>query len=252
MAMTLDLSGRVAIVTGASSGIGMASARALAEAGADVVAVARDEERLRRCAEEVAATGGGRCLEASADVTDAGSPERIVKAALEAFARIDVLVHSAGLFEPIPFAETSPDSLDRQWAVNVRAPFLLTQAALPHLQAGSSVIFVSSIAGHVGFPSSTAYCATKGAVELLARALSLELSPLGIRANVIAPGNVLTPMNEDLRALPGYEERVSSETPAGRFAEPQEIAAAVVFFASDAASFVHGASLLVDGGWIAR
>jgi NAD(P)-dependent dehydrogenase (short-subunit alcohol dehydrogenase family) len=94
--------------------------------------------------------------------------------------------------------------------------------------------------------------ATKGAVELLARALSLELSPLGIRANVIAPGNVLTSMNEHLRALPGYEERVSGETPAGRFGEPEEIAAAVVFFASDAASFVHGASLLVDGGWIAR
>jgi glucose 1-dehydrogenase len=251
MPVTLDLSGRVAIVTGASSGIGVATARALAEAGAAVVAVGRDADRLRHCAAEVASIGGS-CREVAADITADGAPERIVGAALEAFGRLDILVHSAGLFEPIPFVETSAESLDRQWEANVRAPFLLTQAALPHLDAGSSVIFISSIAGHVGFPSSAAYCATKGAVELLARALSLELSPHGIRANVIAPGNVLTPMNEHLRALPGYEERVAGETPAGRFGEPEEIAAAVVFFASDAASFVHGASLLVDGGWIAR
>jgi NAD(P)-dependent dehydrogenase (short-subunit alcohol dehydrogenase family) len=251
MPVTLDLSGRVAIVTGASSGIGVATARALGAAGAGVVVVGRDAERLRRSADGVR-EAGARCHEVCADLTADGAPEQIAAAALDAFGRIDILVHSAGLFEPIPFAETPRESLDRQWELNVRAPFLLTQAALPHLRAGSSVIFVSSIAGHVGFPSSAAYCATKGAVELLARALALELSPLGIRANVIAPGNIRTPMNEELRALPGYEERVSADTPAGRFGEPEEIAAAVVFFASDAASFVHGASLLVDGGWIAR
>jgi NAD(P)-dependent dehydrogenase (short-subunit alcohol dehydrogenase family) len=251
MPVTLDLSGRAAIVTGASSGIGVAVARALGEAGADVVVVGRDVDRLRRSAGGVR-EAGARVRELQADITTDGAPEQIVGAALDAFGRVDVLVHSAALFEPVPIAETSPDSLDRQWETNVRAPFLLTQAALPHLGAGSSVIFISSIAGHVGFPSSAAYCATKGAVESLVRALSLELSPLGIRANVIAPGNIRTPMNEDLRALPGYEERLSGETPAGRFGEPEEIAAAVVFFASDAASYVHGASLLVDGGWIAR
>lgn len=251
MPVTLDLSGRVAVVTGASSGIGVAIARALGEAGADVAVVGRDAGRLRRAAAGVREVGARAC-EVRVDITADGAAPRIVGAALEAFGRVDVLVHSAALFEPAPFSETAPESLDRQWETNVRAPFLLTQAALPHLGAGSSVIFISSIAGHVGFPSSAAYCATKGAVELLVRALSLELSPLGIRANVIAPGNVRTPMNEDLRALPGYEERVSGETPARRFGEPEEIASAVVFFASDAASFVHGASLLVDGGWIAR
>ena len=251
MPVTLDLSGRVAIVTGASSGIGVATARGLGEAGAGVVVVGRDAGRLRRCAEGVRGTGA-RCHEVVCDITADGAPEAIVGAALESFGRVDVLVHSAALFEPVPFPETSAESLDRQWQTNVRAPFLITKAAFPHLAAGSSVIFISSIAGHVGFPSSAAYCATKGAVELLARALSLELSPLGIRANVIAPGNIRTPMNEELRALPGYEEKVSADTPAGRFGEPDEIAAAVVFFASDASSFVHGASLLVDGGWIAR
>jgi glucose 1-dehydrogenase len=251
MPVTLDLTGRVAIVTGASSGIGVAIARALGEAGADVIVVGRDPDRLRRSAEGVHAVGA-RAREVRVDITADGAAQEIVGAAIEAFGRVDVLVHSAALFEPVPFRATSTESLDRQWEANVRAPFLLTQAALPHLDTGSSVIFISSIAGHVGFPSSSAYCATKGAVESLVRALSLELSPLGIRANVIAPGNILTPMNADLRALPGYEAKVSGETPAGRFGEPEEIAAAVVFFASDAASFVHGASLLVDGGWIAR
>jgi NAD(P)-dependent dehydrogenase (short-subunit alcohol dehydrogenase family) len=171
---------------------------------------------------------------------------------MEAFGRLDAVVHAAGIFEPVPFAEAPAESFDRQWRTNVRAPYLITQAALPHLGAGSSVVFISSIAGHVGFPNSTAYCATKGALELLTRALAMELSPRGIRVNCIAPGNVHTPMNADLRALPGYEDACNELTPAGRFGEPEEIAAAVRFFLSDAASYVHGASLLVDGGWAAR
>lgn len=251
MSLVLDLAGRVAVVTGASSGIGVATAGALAGAGADVVLVGRDRGRLERTAAAVDARGA-RSHVLALDLTVAHAPETVVDAVLAELGRVDVLVHSAGLFEPIPFADTPVESLDRQWATNVRAPFLLTQAALPHLTPGSSVIFVSSIAGHVGFPSSAAYCATKGAVELLARGLALELSPLGIRVNVVAPGNVRTPMNEALRAISGYEEGVTGDTPAGRFGEPEEIAAAVVFLASDAASFVHGASLLVDGGWVAR
>lgn len=250
MTVVLDLSGRAAIVTGASSGIGVATACALAQAGADVALVGRDADRLAGCAATV--SEHSRAHPIAIDITGEDAPQAIVASTLAELGRIDVLVHSAALFEPLPFADTPRESLDRQWAANVRAPFLLTQAVVPHLAPGSSVIFVSSIAGHVGFPSSTAYCATKGAVELLARALSLELSPLEIRVNVIAPGNVRTPMNEALRAIPGYEEGVCGDTPAGRFGEPEEIAATVVFLASDAASFVHGASLLVDGGWVAR
>ena len=180
------------------------------------------------------------------------APETIVGAAVDAFGGIDVLVHSAGIFEPMPFAETTAESFDRQWHTNVRAPFLLTQRAAPHLRPGASVVFISSIAGHVAFPSSVAYCASKGAVELMTKALATELSPLGIRVNAIAPGNIKTPMNAALRAQPGYEDATGELTPAGRHGDPEEIAAAVVFVASDAASFVHGASFLVDGGWTAR
>jgi len=241
------LDGKAAIVTGASSGIGVAAAEAMARAGARLLLVGRDEERLGRCAERV-----GEHRVVAVDVTAALAPRAIVQAALDAFGAIDVIVHSAGIFEPMPFEETTVESLERQWLTNVRAPFLITQAALPHLHPGSSVIFISSIAGYVGFPNSVAYCATKGGVELMTRALALELSPRGVRVNTIAPGNIKTPMNERFRAMPGYEEKMAALTPAGRHGEPEEIAAAIVFVASDEASFVHGASFLVDGGWTAR
>jgi NAD(P)-dependent dehydrogenase (short-subunit alcohol dehydrogenase family) len=240
------LDGKAAVVTGASSGIGLAIAVAMADAGARLVLCGRDEERLAGCAERV-----GEHRVVAVDVTSEGAADAIVRTALDAFGGIDVLVHSAGIFEPMPFTETTAESFDRQWNVNVRAPFLLTQRAAPHLRDGGSVVFISSIAGHVAFPNSAAYCASKGAVELMAKALATELSPR-VRVNVIAPGNIRTPMNEGLRSQPGYEEATGELTPAGRHGEPEEIAAAVVFVASDAASFVHGASFLVDGGWTAR
>jgi NAD(P)-dependent dehydrogenase (short-subunit alcohol dehydrogenase family) len=245
--VSFRLDGKAAILTGASSGIGVAAAEGMARAGARLLLVGRDEDRLARCAERVGEHGV-----LAVDVTAAQAPQAIVQAALDAFDAIDVIVHSAGIFEPAPFEETTAESLDRQWLTNVRAPFLITQTALPHLRPGSSVIFISSIAGYVGFPNSVAYCATKGAVELMTRALALELSPRGIRVNTIAPGNIKTPMNERFRAVPGYEEKMDALTPAGRHGEPEEIAAAIVFVASDEASFVHGASFLVDGGWTAR
>ena len=170
---------RSAIVTGASSGIGAATARAMALAGARVALVGRDDARL--AARGGRASGARSCWPPTSPTT---TPRpQIVERTLAAFGRIDVLVHSAGLFEPMPFAELPAESLDRQWRTNVRAPLLITQAALPHLGAGASVIFLSSIAGHVGFQDSAAYCATKGAIELVTRALALELSPRGIRVN---------------------------------------------------------------------
>jgi NAD(P)-dependent dehydrogenase (short-subunit alcohol dehydrogenase family) len=240
------LDGKAAIVTGASSGIGLAIAVAMADAGARLVLSGRDGERLAACAEQV---GEHRVVAVDLNADDA--PEMIIRAAVDAFGGIDVLVHSAGIFEPMPFTETTAESFDRQWHTNVRAPFLLTQRAAPHLHPGGSVVFISSIAGHVAFPNSAAYCASKGAVELMAKALATEFSPR-IRVNVIAPGNIKTPMNAALRAQPGYEDATGELTPAGQHGEPEEIAAAVVFVASDAASFVHGASFLVDGGWTAR
>ena len=244
---SFSLEGKVAIVTGASSGIGFSIAEAMSEAGAKVVLVGRDEERLRRCAE--------RCREhriVAVDLIDDDAPARIVAETLSAFGAVDSIVHSAGIFWPKPLAEAPLEDFDMQWRVNVRAPYALTQAALPHLRRDSSVTFVSSIAGQVAFPNSAAYCATKGAIEQLTKALAVELSPMGVRVNAIAPGNIRTPMNEELLKSKEYEQMYLDGTPYGRVGVVEDIAPLAVFLASDAARYIHGESILVDGGWAAQ
>lgn len=243
----VSLDGKVSVVTGASSGIGFACAEAMSEAGAKVVLVGRDKGRLEACAE--------RCREShivAVDLTDDSAPVRIVQEALDAFGAITTLLHMAGIFWPRPVEETSLHDFDAQWQVNVRAPFALTQAALPHLKRDDSIIFVSSIAGKVAFPNSAAYCATKGAIELLTKALAVELAPRGIRVNAIAPGNIRTPMNEELLQDPEYERMYVEGTPYGRVGVVEDVAPLAVFLASDAARYIHGESIVVDGGWVAR
>jgi NAD(P)-dependent dehydrogenase (short-subunit alcohol dehydrogenase family) len=244
---SVRLDGKVAIVTGASSGIGFAVAEAMSEAGAKVVLVGRDAERLRRCA-----AGCGETHVVQVDLVADDAPARIVSEALSAFGAIDSIVHSAGIFVPAPLAEAPLDDFDLQWKVNVRAPYALTQAALPHLGRDSSVTFVSSIAGQVAFPNSGAYCATKGAVEQLTKALAVELAPQGVRVNAIAPGNIRTPMNEELLKSKDYEQMYLDGTPYGRVGVVDDIAPLAVFLASDAARYIHGESILVDGGWAAQ
>jgi glucose 1-dehydrogenase len=241
------LDGRVAVVTGASSGIGFAIAEAMSEAGAKVVLVGRDEQRLAACAERLP-----EHRVVAVDLTADDAPRRIVGSALDAFGALNVLVHSAGIFWPKPFGEAPLSDLDEQWRVNVRAPYALTQAALPHLLGDGAVVFVSSIAGHSGFPNSAAYCATKGAIELMTKALAMELAPHNVRVNAVAPGNIHSPMNEAYFESPEYEALMIERTPAGRVGVVEDIAPAAVFLASPAARYVHGVSLLVDGGWAAQ
>ena len=178
------LDGKTAIVTGASSGIGAAIAEAMAQAGANVVLVGRDADRLAG----VADLCEGRSATIIADVTDDDAPARIVQGALGAFGSIDVIVHSAGVFAPKPFPESPVESLDDQWLVNVRAPYAITHAAQEHLREGSSVIFISSIAGQVGFMNAAAYCATKGAIEQLVKSLAVEFAPRGRACQRDRPG----------------------------------------------------------------
>ncbi|WP_273733724.1 SDR family NAD(P)-dependent oxidoreductase [Mycolicibacterium septicum] len=245
-----NLQDKIAVVTGASSGIGAQIARELAIQGAKALLIGRDEARLNEVVSEISAAGGTAAY-LSIDVTEADAPQTIVDESVSRLGGLDILVHAAGVFLPTPFPETTDADLDKQWNVNVRAPFRLTRAAAEHLRAGSAVIFVSSICGHVGFPNSSAYCATKGAVELLVKSLTAEFAPLGIRVNAVAPGNVRTSINAHLLADSDYEKQMLDATPAGRVGEVEDIAPAVAFLASPAASYIHGSSLLIDGGWVA-
>lgn len=245
---TFDLSGKAAVVTGASSGIGAGIARHLADAGARVLGVGRDPERLA----QTCAHAPELAKPLAIDITDDQAPDAIVSAALAELGRIDVFVHAAGLSLYGPFAEMTDERLDLQWAVNVRAPFRLTRAALPHLGPGSSVIFISSIMGQAGGADCAAYCATKGALEQLSAALAVELAQAGIRFNCIAPGAVETPMNDDRREDADFYEAIKEFAPAKRWGTVDDIAPAAVFLASDAADFFHGARLAIDGGWVAR
>jgi glucose 1-dehydrogenase len=246
-----DLAGRSVVVTGASSGIGQAVARAFGEAGARVVAVGRDDRRLAETEEAIRDTPG-ECRAARLDITAPDAAEATVQAALDAFGALDVVVAGAGVFRPEPFLETDLATLDEQYAVNVRAPFALLQAAMPHLiRSGGSAILISSVSGIVGGPNTAAYCATKGAVELLTKCLALEFAPEGVRVNSVAPGNVHTAMNAPFFADPEYEKAAIDATPARRIGEVDDITGAVLFLASSQAAYVHGATLVVDGGWTA-
>lgn len=253
MTNPFDLTGRRVLITGASSGMGEESARALAAAGAELTIVGRNEERLE--ANRKAIADGGATVHALVqDITEEGAPARIIEGAAGAMGGIDVLVNVAGIMELGPFEDHTPEMFDRMFTTNVRGPFLLTQAALPHLkESGGAIIFFSSIAAHMAFPDSTVYSATKGAIEGLVRQLTVELGPQGIRVNAIAPGEIVTPMNDEFyERYPHFEDEAKEFTPAKRLGYPDDIAPTIVYLASDAAKFVYGVSLVVDGGQVAR
>ena len=246
-----ELTSKTAVVTGASSGIGAEIARQMAAAGARVFAVGRNQERLEGVAREIGEQGG-ECRVFQADLTAPGASESIVSKAVEVFGAFNVLVNNAGIHEYGPFETFPLESLDRQWVTHVRAPFEMVQLALPQLRNGGVIIFTSSIAGHRSFPESVAYCATKGAIELMTKAMTAELAGEGIRVNAIAPGEIATAMSVELHKDPEFVKFAVDSTPFGRIGQPADVAPAVVFLASDAARFVHGVSLPVDGGWLAR
>jgi NAD(P)-dependent dehydrogenase (short-subunit alcohol dehydrogenase family) len=243
-----SFAGKTIIVTGASSGIGEAIATHFGRAGGRVVHTGRDPGRLEAVAAAIRGAGGD-CAAVAADLTADGGPQTIVDGALVAHGGIDVLVHSAGIYEPTPIATTPIDALDRAYEINVRAPFALTQAALPHLGAGSAVVFVGSISGHVGFANESAYAATKAAVDGMTRALAVELAASrSIRVNCVAPGFTASPMNARFREeSPDIVARAVDSTLSRRLGDVNDVAEAVLYLA--AASQVYGVVLPVDGGY---
>lgn len=247
-----QLAGKTIIVTGASSGMGVATAKAVAAAGASAVLVGRDRPRLEETAEAIAAAGGRSHIVVT-DLADYASGAEIAAAAVAAYGSIDGVVNNASILGMGALEDASLETLERQWRVNVAAPLALTQAALPHLKPGSAVVFVTSTVAQAGFPGYSEYTATKGATEAMARALAVELAPRGIRVNSVAPGFVRTPMLQPaLDANPDLEGWLNEKTPLGRLGEPDDIAAAVAFLLSPLSAYVVGATLVADGGWIAQ
>jgi NAD(P)-dependent dehydrogenase (short-subunit alcohol dehydrogenase family) len=244
------LDGTVTVVTGASSGIGAEIARAVGEAGGDVLLVGRSVERLASALEAVTGTGA-RGAVVAADLTTDDAPRAVADAALAEFGRVDGLVNAAGIYRMASLADTSDEILDEHWHANVRAPYRLTREIAPHLGEGGSIVFISSMSGHVGSPNDSAYCMSKGAVELIVKALGTELAPRGVRVNAIAPGNVHTPINAEL-ITPALEAEILATTPAGRIGEVTDIGPAAVYLLSAASRYVVGASLAIDGGFIAQ
>jgi NAD(P)-dependent dehydrogenase (short-subunit alcohol dehydrogenase family) len=240
------LRGKVCLVTGGNSGIGASIARACALAGAYVMIVGRDEGRLQTTVQTIQ-EAGGKCAAFAIDLTSPDAPAGVIASTLECCGGVNAIFHSAGIYTPIAFEDTSEEFFDQYWRVNVRAPFFLTQAALPHFKSGDSITFITSRLGRIGAANEVAYCGTKGALELMAKALAIELGERGIRVNCIAPGAVRTPMNAEYRLDPSFEDRLVQAIPMGRMGETVDVAPAAVFIASDEARYISGATLAIDG-----
>jgi NAD(P)-dependent dehydrogenase (short-subunit alcohol dehydrogenase family) len=243
------LDGRVAVVTGASSGLGVHAAVGLAEAGADVVLVARRAERLEETRAAVEALGRG-CLAVPGDVADPETGTRVVEAAVEAFGRVDVLLNNAGVGTAVPATRETPEQFRQVIDINLNGSYWMAQACGRVMQPGSSIINVSSVLGFTtaGLPQS-AYAASKAAVVAMARDLAQQWTGRkGIRVNAIAPGFFESEMTAQYPE--GYLDQMLHRVPAGRKGAGEEFAAAVVYLASDAAGYVTGTCLAVDGGML--
>jgi len=249
-----SLAGRSALVTGAGRGIGVAIAHGLAQAGAEVILAARTAPEIEAVASDIR-KAGGRASTLVLDVTD----ETAVKTKIAALPTLDILVNNAGTNVPQPFVDVETAALDRLLGLNVRAAFIVAQAAVRRMladpdrrQRGGAVVNISSQLGRVAMRGRSVYTMTKHAVEGMTKAMAIELAADNIRVNAVGPTWVDTPMTRPALAEPALRQDVLGSIPMGHLARIEDIAGAVVFLASPAAAMITGASLVVDGGWTAR
>lgn len=253
MPTTERFAGKVAVVTGSSSGIGAEIARRFAADGASVVTNGRTQERADAVAKEIQASGGS-AVGVGADLRTWEGAKKLIDGAVDAFGGVDYLVNNAGISMIVRSDELDPSEWERAIATNLTGPFLCSRAAYPSMKSrgGGTIVMIGSAAGHVGLPLRAAYCAAKHGLLGLTKSLSIDWAKTGIRVMSVDPAYIRTPLDDADRSAGGYDdESIERRTPLGRFGSVGEVADAVLFCCSPNATYLTGSSLLVDGGWVA-
>ena len=247
----MDLKDKIAIVTGAGRGIGRGTALALADAGANVVVSDINLEDCEKVVEEISKKGG-QALAVKCDVSSKVEVDEMITKTTEKFGQLDILVNNAGIFPFKAFEEMTEEDWDKVLDVNLKSIFLCSQAAAKIMEEGGKIVNISSIAAFVGFEGLVHYCASKGGINAMIRALALELAKKKINVNAIAPGSIDTPGASQSSQDEEMKKQTLANIPLGRIGKPEDIANAVVFLASDKANYITGQTIIVDGGWTLR
>ncbi|MDR1620770.1 MAG: glucose 1-dehydrogenase [Synergistaceae bacterium] len=247
-----SLAGRVAVVTGASQGLGRGYAAGLAEAGAVVVCCARSVEGLRSAAVEIAAKGG-RAEAVALDVTRYEETGKIFEKIRDKYGSLDILVNNAGTEEVADFVDVTPEQYDKIMDVNLKGAFFTAQAAarIMKTRKKGKILNIGSLGSAIGLSGSSVYCGTKGGVLQMTRAMAIELAPYNIQVNALGPGYFRTPMTEPFFQDPAHRKWIEERIPAGRAGTVEDLLGAVIFLCGDASGYLTGQILYVDGGWLA-
>ena len=242
------LEGKVAVITGGSSGIGLATAKLFQQAGAKIAISGRDQSSLNQALKELAPGAVG----VRSDVSKLGDLDALFDVVTKKLGRIDVLFANAGIAKFAPISDVSEAAYDETFDINVKGVFFTVQKAIPHMNDNASIILNTSFVNQAGVPTTSVYAASKAAVRSLARGLAAELAARGIRVNVVSPGPISTPIYGKLGlpqdAVEAFAAKIVSQVPLKRFGNPEEVAQSALFLASNASSYITGVELNVDGG----